>query len=63
LVIQYFWLSVVGLWMSKVLVRGCQVAVVCISTALLPAQSSDSMQQDVFSTHGMAGCGETCPGP
>lgn len=48
-VIQYLWLSVVGLWMSKLLVRGCQVAVVCISTALLPADTSDSTREGLAS--------------
>jgi hypothetical protein len=36
-VIQYLLDSVVGLWITKVLLRGSHVAVVCISTALLPA--------------------------
>ena len=36
-VIQYFWARVVGVLMTNSSVAGSKVAVVCISTALLPA--------------------------
>lgn len=52
LVIQYLWDRVLGLWMMKLLVRGSQVAVVAISTALLPVQGA--------STAGLAALGLAC---
>lgn len=42
LVIQYLWLRVLGLWIMKLLMRGSHVAVVAISTALLPVQGGHS---------------------